>query len=391
MTKLDRLLFVTPELQYSNSSAAIRNRLLVEGLSEYYAVDVLEIIRDDKKNKTTDLSQYISTYFSIECIRTTKANDAQKSFIRKLKKFVIDKVQKVIPDKVYLLRDSLPNNLNVKEYQVVFSSSDPKGIHKYVCNEIYKVTDAVKVQYWGDPWYDDLSFGSGQLVKFLENRILSKSDIVLYNSIATLERQKKLYPLSSDKMFCLPRGVSSFSLANARAKRLAIPTGIPNNVRALYAGDYHSNIRNLQNLVKACEDLDLPLAIYGEGCELKTSSPAVSINSRVSKSELEEISESYNLDVIVLNRHGGQLPGKIYDSLISDRHVLVLLDGEFSEKDIPLNDRFTFCKNDVASIKAVFSTRNNHSGELFSLDEIESVNITSLLSPICHLINNKRV
>ncbi|WP_319536013.1 hypothetical protein [uncultured Vibrio sp.] len=376
-----RVLFITPELQYTSSSAAIRNRLLLEGFSEHFEVDVLEVKRERNADKHFDATVFADKYYQIECLRTEALNKQKHVNVsRRLFAMIKNTIQKVIPDRIYLLKKSMPDDVIFDDYDYFISSSDPKGIHNYVIRNVPKNKHII--QYWGDPWYDDISYGSGYLVKFLEYILLQRSSLIIYNSGKTLEKQKNIYPSQKNKMCLLPRGISSQQVKLAISNNINIPSRLPNELRLIYAGDFHSNIRNIRPLVEACEKLNLKLSIYGNGEVLDTKSKCINFHDRISSSELSKISEGFTLDVIIMNVTGGQLPGKIYDSLISNRSVLLILDGDFSIKDIPCRERFIHCDNNVSDIIKVLTKTESLSKDFINPEKLTSVEIKNLMTPI---------
>ncbi len=376
-----KVLFITPELQYTSSSAAIRNRLLLEGFAEHFEVDVLEVLRERNADKHFDATSFAGKYYHVECLRTEALKKQKKinvstRLFTKLK----NTIQKVIPDRIYLLNKSIPDDVVFDDYDYFISSSDPKGIHNYVVRNIPQ--NKRIIQYWGDPWYDDISYGSGYLVKFLEYRLLQRSSLIIYNSEKTVEKQKKIYPSQKEKICLLPRGISSQQVNLAINNKIKIPCKLPDELRLIYAGDFHSNIRNIHPLVEACEALSLKLSVYGSGDFLETTSEYINFHDRISSSELSKVCESFTLDVIIMNVTGGQLPGKIYDSLISERSVLLILDGDFSIDDIPCRERFIHCKNNVNDIVHALTSSDCLSKEFITPEELKSVEIKRLMTPI---------
>ena len=141
--------------------------------------------------------------------------------------------------------------IDIKEkFDIIISSSDPKSSHLIAESLIYNNPGIAKkwIQYWGDPFASDInkkSYLPDFLIKKEEERIISKSDMVIYVSPFTLEKQKELYPKYASKMVFFPIPY---------LKKIEYPK--TNNVNLVlgYYGDYRKKDRNILPLYEAIKE-----------------------------------------------------------------------------------------------------------------------------------------
>ncbi|ELB2966996.1 hypothetical protein QI724_004499 [Vibrio parahaemolyticus] len=348
-----KILFITSELSFSNTSAAIRNRILLNGLLNKFEVDVYEV----KQFKNAQLEYSIPNEVNAVFVHELNYISSKKSkpgnpitLLRKIKDYFRQQLKTILPDKITLAKLPIPQDLNLESYHYVISSSDPKGIHFATINLLKSVESLFKgkyIQYWGDPWYDDISKKTNKLTLFLEKRCLKLADFILYNSPKTVERQKKLFPSLSDSMLYLPRGVYD-PTGNYTARE-----GNYNNLKFVYAGDYYKKYRSLEPFLTVACERKLDLCVYGDGDINHELFPEVTFFGRVSKQKLDEEVKNASIQVIVLNSFGGQIPGKLFDLMLSSSRLLLIIDGDFNIEDIPLKERFYICDNNNVSINSI--------------------------------------
>lgn len=380
-----KILLCTSELQYSNSSAAIRNRILLTGLTQYSDVDVLEFRQTDQIDQSCDslinkqifVDAFLKPAPTTAAIATTASAGGWKSKLKSL-------LKPYIPDVFYIKPIVLDDYVNFNDYDVVISSSEPKGLHNLIIKNVekYQVRDFQYIQYWGDPWFDDIARPTNRVTYWLERKMLNKADVIIYNSAKTLSRQKSLFKQQANKMIFVPRGIifDKSKLPN----ELAFDA---DNMRLIYAGDYRRHCRNIQPLVDSCTNLNLSLEVAGNG-ELDTTNIGenVKLLGRLQTKPLSEARASANLEVVIMNTHGSQLPGKVYDVMQSDKVILIILDGDFVPSDIPCSGRFVYAKNTKEDICRVLSEIQQSSGQSNTLDfdfeQLRTVGIDELLKPV---------
>ncbi|MFS1899392.1 hypothetical protein BCU22_020255 [Vibrio cyclitrophicus] len=352
-----KILYCTTELQYSNSSAAIRNRILLSGLAEHAIVDVLELPLTSTLDR--DCSDLFNQYYIVESfVSDEHSNNRDLSFKNKLMMVFKNKLRPYIPDFLFFKDAGLDEVVNFSDYDVVISSSEPKGLHRVISKSIssYDSKSFLFVQYWGDPWYDDISRPTNIITKIIEGRLISKADCLIYNSSLTLERQKKIYKKQAHKMNYVPRGLQFSCNFNSDSKFSVKST---DSFSVLYAGDYRSNYRNIQNLVDSCLKLDVNLSIAGSGDFKKGdnfNSEIIKEYGRIPSSELSILRKNVDIEIVVMNSKGGQLPGKVFDVMLSNKLVILILDGDFSYENIPCQERFIIVNNNKEEIESMLNS-----------------------------------
>lgn len=372
-----KVLLCTSELQYSNSSAAIRNRLLLKGLSSFADVDVMEFRQTDVSD--TNCSDLINRHIVVDDFLKPNINSvAQQTEVKSVKQKIKQLLKPYIPDIFYFKSVDL-SMVDFDHYDVVVSSSEPKGLHKLIVKNIkqYQNRKFQYIQYWGDPWFDDISRPTNKLTFLLERSLLSAADHIIYNSSRTLQRQQVLFKSNAQKMHFLPRGIDFFQLG--KLDKIQMLHSTPT---LLYAGDYRSQYRKIQPLANVCNKLKHPLVIAGNGdIELDGLGDSVEVKGRLTTAQLLVIKQTTEVDVVVMNSSGGQLPGKVYDVMLSSRPVLIILDGEFTADDIPCQSRFVFCDNNEQSIRVALENLPSEVADTDLADEaLRSLDIKTLVS-----------
>lgn len=314
-----------------------------------------------------DMSDY--AFLSDVTIINTKQNTAYEKLVSNSGNERVSLKQRILPilRKIYhkfslytssskiarnLKPDILPNN----EYDYVISVSDPKisqlGLRALLknglkCNKV--------IEYWGDPMTRDVTQKSIYpefVIKHEERKFLKIADKIVYTSPFTLEMEKKMHPMFSDKMTFVP---------TANAFQKIFPKLDHSTYVVGYYGAYNSWIRNIIPLYEAFSSLTgfAKLNLVGDSdlCLEETSN--VMIRPRGVVKDLEKETDLF---VCLLNSSGTQIPGKLYHNAATNRPILVILDGEEQDKikDYLITfNRFYLCKNDkdeiISAIKSIFS------------------------------------
>lgn len=354
---MNKLLFVSSGLTTSSTSAAIRNRRLVRELVKYFDVFAIDVSpRGSLASHEIEGVQVFllqSGVYAAENIGFPKEKNALFRVRQWLKSFV----RCIIPDKYSIelfLYDFSSVFANVPAFDVVLTSSDPKGVHACLFNSSFRKrfigSDTRVIEYWGDPWYGDINFHTNGMTRYLESRIFSRADDVVFNSLAT-------YSEKSDAC----KGISRFHFLSrgVEGDLNELPDALHwhfDSIRLLYAGDYFSVSRNLSPLISAVNGLDVSLYVVGDG-DFSGPAPAnVKLSGRVDPGEVRYLMCDSDVLIVLLNRTGGQIPGKLYDYASSDLPVIVLYDDERLLEHIPFRDRFVFVKNEESAIHEFFRT-----------------------------------
>lgn len=348
-----KLLFVSSGLITSNTSAAIRNRRLVSELKKHfdvYAIDVaphgtpVSYAIDGITAAVIQSSVYAASNIGVY---------GKKRIFGRVSDFFKRIIRCIVPDKYFieLLFNDFSQVFPDKVcFDVVMTSSDPKGIHACLLNRSFRqrfLSDkTVVVEYWGDPWYGDINFYTNKLTMLMEKHIFGLADHVIFNSMATYREKADQYRDVAMFHF-LSRGVDG-DVSN-------LPDELNRSfetISLMYAGDYFSVSRNIDPLVRAVGRLPHSLVVVGDGDKVGNPPPNVRFISRVDFNTAQRMTHDAGLLVVLLNRVGGQVPGKLYDYASTTHPILVLYEDESQLPSMPFPERFIFIKNEEQAIYA---------------------------------------
>ncbi len=338
------------------TSAMIRNLALVRGLEEsgnhvdFLAVPFNVLLSQAKENEFVKKINVIRTESSSAYDRVVTDRKRKSTF----KTFVRNVLRKVwhtfsVYDYTYMIAKSVSISvLPQTHYDMVISSSDPKSSHIAV-KTLRKqgLTYDRWIQYWGDPLAIDITKKSIYprfMLKYIEKKLISGADKIVYVSPFTQKEQQRLFPAYEDKMEFLPI---------AYMEEEIFPETLNERFVIGYYGNYSSNVRNLRPFYDACTELKekVDVSIYGDSDMELASTEHVHIFPRGIIDEHKQIAD---LLVCVLNSYGTQIPGKIYHLAGTNKKVLVVLDGEYREEMadyLEKFDRFYMCNNEKQSIR----------------------------------------
>lgn len=255
----------------------------------------------------------------------------------------------VVYDFTYTIARNTPVDVLIqKEFDIVISSSDPKSSHLLV-DRLRKqgMRFSTWIQYWGDPLADDINkmtIYPRLLVAFIESRILSRADKVVYVSPLTLTSQQRRFRNIAGKMRCLPVPYID-PLHYRKSCNSKFTVG--------YYGDYRKinrDIRPLYDAIKATPDVHLN--IVGDGNISLNPTDNITIKDR---GNISDYQANTDLLVCVLNKGGTQIPGKIYHCAATNKPILIIIDGENGDaikRFFEPYNRFYFCNNTAPQIIA---------------------------------------
>lgn len=349
-----KLLFCAFDIAKSNSSSAIRNRKLITELEKHYDLTKLDIISLHDNNKKTP---YLDLQSNLSESTPSKNNKRKTNALKE--KYIRPLLKAIIPDRFFI--GMMKHHINAdkmthEKLDYIITSSDPKSIHLLIYNthfnKLFSNNNPVYIQYWGDPWYDDINIKSNFLTKLFESWIISKGDIIIYNSMATLSTQKKLFPKYASKMHYLSRGISSTINAMPDNKTYLLSE----KIKLLYTGDYSSSSRNINFLVKAVSETSNQLTIVGHGSINESNHKNIQLIPRVSPEKINEFVIQADMLVVLMNHNGSQIPGKIFDYISEDKPILVLYEKLIPPELEKFSDRLIFIDNNYLSIKKFLMT-----------------------------------
>lgn len=265
-------------------------------------------------------------------------------------------------------------------YDLMISFSDPKSSHLLAEKIISDNTDLIGkwIQHWGDPMAIDISRKSRLplvLVKRSEKKILSKSSGIIYVSPFTYKRQTELFTTLKERMHFIP-------LAYINEKKYEYKNSSMKNVKIGYFGNFSSKIRDIRPIYEAISNLEtLHLTIVGDSDIFISSKNNISIDyERKSPCEIEKFEEGVDLLVVICNKKGTQIPGKLFYYAGTNKPILVIIERTQQELGEYLKsfNRFIVCYNEKAEI---FKTLNSledkmENVEFRVLEEFSPLNIT---------------
>lgn len=282
--------------------------------------------------------------------------------------------------KVYLEeadKISIPDD----KYDVVISTSDPKTSHLFVKRLIARGLKYDRwIQHWGDPLNGDITRKNcypDKIIQWYERRIIKSADKVVYVSPFTAETQKRVYPDLVSRIVFVPLPCEDIKLSNE------VATNTKREFVLSYLGDYNLSIRDIRPLYNACKSMpNVKLIVAGHpGPELEQTNN-ITIYPRLPLTRVREIEDASDVLVSVGNIRGTQIPGKIYYMASTQKHILVIVDGDNKEemkRYINSYNRYIYCDNTVDSIMMALSNLRSKKAEYSTPSVLLPVNIASAI------------
>lgn len=346
------ILFISLSPVDSIYSCSIRNQSLVKGLLELgHRVDFLTVANESGVERQLKLAP--GPMYRIVEIDAVSVKKATTIKTRSLGCF--GNIPRLFYHRFFLfefigkaVRRFEINQLNKRNYDVVISSSDPKASHMFAKHVLSQGLKYQRwIQYWGDPLAIDITNKTIYPLwykKRVEGKLLNAADKVVYTSPFTLSRQKEIFPSAAQKMVALP---------TPYFETKEYPTTKHSRYVVGYHGNYHSMYRDIGLLLAACENLgpDFELDLVG-GTDLHLKSTA-NVNVHNATGDIESFEMRSDLLVVILNRRGTQIPGKVFHLAGSNKPILVIVDGEHKNElgsYIRGFKRYHVCDNDQAAI-----------------------------------------
>lgn len=352
-----RILYVVARAVEVNASSSIRNNATINGLIENgHDVTVVSCEPSDtSSNYDPSLRPEGAkiVYFKLGGAHTI-ANKVKGGWLNKLLKSVYRLFKK---NDIYDNLKPIINHveeIDVKNFDLVISSSDPKSSHLFV-DKLFKYHHCSKpwIQIWGDPFADDISMNHTNLskIKREENRLLSLATKVVYVSYLSCISQKKKYPANAHKMAFVP-----IPYYKERISDKEFPDSFE-KAQICYCGDYVSCVRNLTPLYEAVKDLGMKMTVCGRSDIVLNSTNNITVLPRQSASFVRELEDTSDILIHLSNLSGTQVPGKIFQYAATNKTIVFILDGdsEMLKEMFGKYNRFIFVNNDKESIKYVLS------------------------------------
>lgn len=387
-----KILYVVARPIEINTSSSLRNLATINGFLKLgHEVTLLET-RPDEKHPNFDLTLSMDNVNQIfvEEDNRQKFNKFGRNlnFMKPIRRFVYSFK---MSNNIYGDFSNFSNKykqieLNLDDYDIIISSSDPKSSHLFVYNLLSKKKNLNKnwVQIWGDPFGSDITRSKKEKKVYEEEeKLLSEATKIIYVSPLTLDEQKRLFPKQSEKMFFVPtpylRKDSNYSFIQNY-----------NEVNFLYAGDYNSSVRNILPIINAFNksEINHKLTIAGSGDVAIKKTKNVNCLGRLSYSEIKKLESETDVLVFLANKKGSQIPGKIYQYSGSTKPILFLTDGDMAqeiEDYFKKKDRYIFLKNESTSILDFLINLNNLDDLKFTYRPVDDFNDENVAMKILSL------
>lgn len=202
-------------------------------------------------------------------------------------------------------------------------------------------------EYWSDPMA--LSGINSEIFKkmprkwafrLIEKRAIKNCDKIIYGTKILYLTQKEFYKKEASRM-------AYIDIAYCESKSDKSDSYNANSI--IYAGNYYSTIRNINELIKAISSQNkYTLDIFGNSDLKFENTHNITFHGRVSKNELDFIKNNYSTEVCILNKNTPQIPGKIFYDMMSKKTIIILADGPMQNEIIEYLSRykrFLVCKN----------------------------------------------
>jgi len=348
------ILFVTLGPIDATFSMSFRNRAVLNGFVKLgHNVDVLTVypFDDSIRVSSLDLSQYGTI------IRLNKSGNSKKKISSPKKgsnslfsSLIRMFYHRVMPfdSSFFLIRSLSVDLLPKKKYDTIISSSDPKTSHLAV-RRLIKTGLVYKnwIQYWGDPLANDITsklIYPSWALKWLENFLIKNANKIIYVSPITLDEQSAQFIDSAQKMMFLP----------IPYEKEKIYPKLKNDVFTIgYFGFYLKTVRNIRPLYNSVKNSKLKVHLNIVGSTDLKLDECNNVSIYPISNDVSTFEETTDLMIVILNLHGGQIPGKLYHLAATNKPILVVLDGDFKNvirEYLKKYDRFIICENTENSI-----------------------------------------
>lgn len=386
-TIIKKILFITNYPLDSNASAAIRNRAIIEGFVQcgYKVITLTREPSTEIKIKNVEQQYFKSTSLAYNVAHRIRAN--KDSLLWKLRISIAKIIGSlsIYDNQKILLKNLEDVNLTTTDFDIVMSSSDSKVSHAIAEQLIKmgKVKANCWVQYWGDPFYDDINKNlliPGRIIKKEEKRLLEASDYIFYTSPFTLKSQKKLFPNSSKKMYYIPTPYIEKRIYEFNKNKKTIVG---------YYGSYHKKDRDIIPLYSAALEMhNIDFQFIGSSDIELDNKENILVKMQIPYNEILKYESKCDILICVANKSGStQIPGKLYHYAATNKAILFIYEQE--DKEIAdffkQFNRYYMCENKKDSIKETLEKIMNNPN--LSALPIEKFHCKSVVSEVLEIIN----
>lgn len=345
---------------FSNNSAMVRNRALIHGLclnGNY--VDVLTISNNKYQiYNSVEKENKVNLYYAGENKLYNQISHQNKSKVSWFGYFS-EKIIRKIVHKIYpwdytmhIARHISISKIPNKHYDMVVSSSNPYSSHVAVSRLIKQGLSFGRwVQYWGDPLSNDVSKTNWIpeiILRKIEAKLFKGAYKIVFVSPLTLEYEAKTHKSIKDKMTWLPIPYKEKMLTSPSSECIS------------YFGDYYKKNRDIYPLYRSLKCYGKQAIIAGDGdINLQATNNLQILN----RCDINQYLINTRILVVILNKYGTQIPGKLYHCARADVPVLVICERENSMRlrsYFKKYDKYHFCDNNVECILEAIKRINNN-------------------------------
>lgn len=380
------ILYISAISSQLNTSSSQRNLALIDGLIkngnnliliEPYAIE--HSLFYDKHQFLNDKLRIL--YLGSDYLYTSMSNKYQskiKQILRKVLIFWYDRMI-IIRGQRYKLSTGIIKEIQACKVDLIISSSDPKTSHLLALKikKKAKLIDTKWIQYWGDPLSTDITKKTvfpDSIIRGVEKSILNKATKIFYTSPATVNVQKQLFRKISKNINYIPTPYSDYSCNKDSEELYSLSSKKVFTIG--YFGNYESSVRNIQPMINAILKLNkFRLIIAGYSNHIIKSKDNIESYPRVSRENVAFLQQSCDLLVVIMNRCGTQIPGKIYHYAGTRKPILVIIDGDYGNdiyKAFSIYNRFHFCQNSENEIMKEFNKISRQNREELPLQDFSS-------------------
>lgn len=352
------ILYVVSRAIEINTSASLRNYATIMGfIKNGHKLTIVSAMPDFNHiayDESLNIGGINKLYFQLGGLNNISSilnKYKNNKYIKKIKEYMYEKIYgKEIYDN-YKSIIKFTEQVNINEFDLIISSSDPKSSHLFVDKLLKsKKKNIPWIQIWGDPFALDITRKNfSEEVVHEEERLLSTADKIIYVSKLTCEKQKEKYPFQQNKMIYIPIPYIKESISKKE---------FPKNYKEMklcYCGDYPSYVRNLMPLYQAVKELNIKTTICGMSDLELNSTNLITILPRQDLKYIKNLEDESDVLVFLSNIQGSQIPGKIYQYFSTNKVILFILDGDIRQlkETFEVYNRVIFVENNKEAIENI--------------------------------------
>ncbi|PDZ09424.1 hypothetical protein CON70_22500 [Bacillus pseudomycoides] len=355
-----KILFIANHFPPINNSASIRILNYVNHL-QVMGNEVMVLTPDYPKdfiNYDEELLYKINT--NIKVIRVDMGSIYKRIYPKKSRQIGNDSPAKA--SKKNILKSSIKRNLAIPDSYIEWKNNAAKIGDKLIkknkvdiiisthetpsCHlaglKLKKNNPEVKwITYWSDPWTFEYYRSRESLLKrnvekWLERNVVKKSDKFLFTTEETRDLYISSYSIPKSRTAIVYRGFEEYSRENSK-KFIGLLK--KDKINLVHTGEIYTELRDTRPLIEALKALEeeerdifdqINIVLVGGVDNLKIKKElkdikCVSLLSRVPYEEAQDY--MHNSDGLLLwgNKHGCQIPGKVYEYFGVKLPILTIL------------------------------------------------------------------